>query len=302
MTSTGYDSTAVSALVAKAGCTEAVTYARLYRNGPDTGDDGSQIAQRLGMTVKTYARFAYCERTDFPEAEFCNAGPINWAPLSAIEETLVGALLCTGSLGYARQELSCRTQPYGIPFYAAYPFPSTSITEFRLRVGFVAFPALYAATIHDKATRRITSSEEMRPWVLPSMDRNAPILRRLVEEAGVPRSWFGQKKRASAFSNLANPQMFSPASLADFTLFCRNNGLPTTEDRRRHIRWIARVSSRMARNGSNLLSRLPFEVFLLLAPYTWWLYPNTSHRLWHSPSLYTFHWGFERTNRRYQVD
>jgi hypothetical protein len=301
MTSTGYDSTAVSALVAKAGCTEAVTYARLYQDGPDTGDDGSQIAQRLGMAVKTYARFEYRERADFPEAEFCIAGPINWGPLSAMEETLVGALLCTGAEGYIRQHESSRTPPHRILLFGAPLFPTASIAEFRLRIGFVAFHVLNAALIHHKATRRITCSEEMRPWVLSSADYNAPILRRLAEEAGVPRSWFGQKKRASAYSNLADPKMFSPASLADFTAFCRSNKLPTAKDSRWHTRWIARLSRRMAHDGSKVLGRLPFEFYLRLSPYTWWLYPKASHRLWRSPALYTFHWGFERTKERYQI-
>lgn len=301
MTSTGYDSTAVSVLIARAGGKEAVTFDRLYRDGPDTGDDGSRIAQVLGLATKTYARFDYCSRSDLPEAEFCTSGPINWTPLSTMEETLAGSLLCTGALGYTRQQKSFRIAPYHMMEFGAPLFPATSITEFRIRAGFIALPVLHTGVTHDRATRRISCAAEMRPWVISEADGNAPILRRIVEEAGVPRSWFGLKKRANAYSNLATPTMFSPASSTDFALFCQKNGLPAVKDERRHIRWMAWVCRRTARGGSKMLGRLSFETFLRLSPYTWWLYPNASHQLWRSPALYTFHWGFEHTKKRYQI-
>jgi hypothetical protein len=131
--------------------------------------------------------------------------------------------------------------------------------------------------------------------------RNVPILRRIVEEAGVDRTMFGQKKHASAFSNLATPGMFSSTSQADFTDFCRSNGLSTTRARSWYIKVIARLSRILERTGSRLLAQIPVEYYIRVMPYTWWLYPRTGHPLWRSPALYTFHWGFERTKRRYQV-
>lgn len=40
----------------------------------------------------------------------------------------------------------------------------------------------------------ISKSEEMAPWSLFT-DYDRPIARRIVEEAGVPRAWFGQAKK-----------------------------------------------------------------------------------------------------------
>jgi len=57
MTSTGYDSSAVSALVAQAGCREAVTIA-YQREGEERGDDGSLIAQAIRMQAQSIVRFA----------------------------------------------------------------------------------------------------------------------------------------------------------------------------------------------------------------------------------------------------
>lgn len=302
MTSTGYDSAAASALAAKGGCAEAVTFARLYREGPDTGDDGSQIAQALGMDAKTYVRFDYLHRSDFPEAEFCGAGPMNWTPVSAMENALAGSLLFAGLHGYYWQEQSYKVPPYSILCIGSPVFPFTGITEYRLRAGFMLFPALHIGGIHDAAIRRITNSEEMRPWMLPDSYRNVPILRRIVEDAGVDRAMFGQQKRANAFSNLAAPGMFSPASQSDFTDFCRSHGLPTTRDSSLNIKINGRLSRTLERTGSKLLAQMPEECYFHIMPYTWWLYPRPSHPLWRSPALYTFHWGFERTKRRYLVD
>ena len=301
MISTGYDSTAASTLASRSGCIKAVTFAWLYRDGQETGDDGSDNAQSLGLAAERFGRFEYVSRTDCVEAEFCSAGPQTWAPVSAMETTLVGSLLITGTVGYVRQEQFCKIPPYSVASFGAPVFPFTGITEFRLRAGFLVFPALNAGVVHENATRRITRSQEMRPWVLPDTSYNKPILRRLVEEAGIPRSQFGQPYRANAFANLAHSKMFSLTSQEDFTAYCRNNHLPLARDNRWYTRWIARISRGAVKGASILLARLPVALSMRLYPYIWRLYHKSSDSLWRSPALYTFHWGFERTKQRYQI-
>jgi hypothetical protein len=45
--------------------------------------------------------------------------------------------------------------------------------------------------------RRISHSEEMRPFLIPGAEYNRPIPRRIIEEAGIPREAFGFRKTAT---------------------------------------------------------------------------------------------------------
>jgi len=300
MTSTGYDSPAVSSLFAKAGGTESVTFAWNHRNEPETGDDGSLIAQALGMSAKRFVRYAYTERTDLPEAEFCTASPHNWAPLTEMEETVAGSLLGTGFGGYLWQTESLAAKP-SQKYIARVFFSYTSISEFRLRVGFCFFPVLHIGAMHTDAVHRIAQSKAMSPWVLPNTTYNMPIQRRLAEEGGVPRPLFGQQRHGSAHAHLNQKRSFSPTSLEDFHGFCAHHGLPTTRERSYLLGIVHRSSSQIAQISTRLLDLLPWKLYLHLMPYTWRLYSKSSHPLWRSPLLYTFHWGFARTKTRYAI-
>ncbi|MGH6950867.1 MAG: hypothetical protein ACREH4_08345, partial [Vitreimonas sp.] len=79
-----------------------------------------------------------------------------------------------------------------------------TMQSFRLRTDFVHFPPAFFGRARHKKVIEISRSEEMKPWsVGANYDR--PIPRRIVEEAGVPRDWFGMKKRAvSAMYGLDN--------------------------------------------------------------------------------------------------
>jgi len=300
MTSTGHDSPAVTALFANAGGTESVTYAWDQPNGPENGDDGSLIAQTLGMTTKRFARLAYTERTDLPEAEFCTVAPRHWAPLSTMEEVLTDSLLGAGYSGYLWQAEAMATHPE-LGFIHKVMFSYTSIVEFRLRVGFYFFPVLHIGAIHANALNRIANGQELRPWILPNTTYNMPIQRRLVEDAGVPRALFGQQKRASAHAPAHWEQAFSPTSRDDFRAFCTQHGLPTERCLPNRLQIVHHGSRRLADFSTRLLSKVPWALYLRLMPYTWYLHSKSSHPLWRSPLLYTFHWGFARIKDRYAI-
>jgi len=70
-----------------------------------------------------------------------------------------------------------------------------SLYESRLRIGFIHAPVPYIGACSMHTINKISCSEEMRPWVLNS-GYNRPIPRRVLEERGVPRDAFGQKKNA----------------------------------------------------------------------------------------------------------
>jgi hypothetical protein len=66
------------------------------------------------------------------------------------------------------------------------------------------------ASRFPSAVIRISGMEEMLPFSLGTVyDR--PICRRIVEEAGIPRSWFGSWKNATAPKILNRAQLFEEA-------------------------------------------------------------------------------------------
>lgn len=73
----------------------------------------------------------------------------------------------------------------------------SSLYEFRLRTGFVHVPVPMIGAWSHPELLELGQSCEMASWRLGNKyDR--PIARRLGEEAGVPRDFFGQKKQAAA--------------------------------------------------------------------------------------------------------
>jgi len=293
MISTGYDSVAVSAMAAQASCREAVTLVQRNGEGDGDDDDGSTIAGILGMTVTAYDRMEYRNQGGVPEAEFSISGPVNWAPISSMESQLADSLLLTGLCGYDWQ------QPGRL--MSRHHFPPASITEFRLRVGFLLLPGLFAGAVHKRAVRRISCLRDLRPWTVPEAEYNKPILRRIAEESGIPRSLFGWHKRASAFVNLANPANFSTEGYSDFRRFCAENHIDIDCRPSLFRKVVASLSRKATKTADRLLTILPASVFSLVKPYLWPLYPRTSYPLWQSQkALYTFHWGFAHTRKRYE--
>jgi len=106
-----------------------------------------------------------------------------------------------------------------------------NLSEARLHAGFInlAVPFLYAPRIAQVVA--VSNSEEMAPWQLGN-DYDRPIPRRFVEEAGVPRALFGQRKSV----------------VMDYGLWPRNDSL------RRRLREHLR-----ARYGYGSLSHLAHE-------------------------------------------
>ncbi len=167
-----------------------------------------------------------------------------------------------------------------------------NLGEFRLRAGFLHFPVPYVGALHGPAIFRITHSPEMRPWRLGASAYDRPIARRIGEEAGVPREWFGQVKRGAGF--------FRDAAITDserdFHDFLRSS-VPLDVVRRLDRRPLSeRVPSHRKLNYFRTeYSHLPFvsAAMDLLQTERW-------HMMWNSIHLYKFHWGFEKITSRYR--
>jgi hypothetical protein len=200
--SQGYDTTAVSALAAKAGCREAVSFRKSNGISGYEDDSGRQIAPYLGLRITEYERTDYEKLPRSRDDEFYIEPRGIDRSLVIMEHQLVGSVLLTGRFGeglWARE----RWRRWGLPGYSGNPLfevparqkiGGCAIGEFRLRTGFIDFPLICSGALHAKAIRAITESKTMDPWsVGGSYDR--PIARRIAEEAGVPRHLFGQSKK-----------------------------------------------------------------------------------------------------------
>lgn len=193
--STGYDSTAITALVREFGVRQYFTYLGSWSAGSQeqAAYETAPIAAAFGVeTVRLDAPHA-----PDPEDELLllAASPLGrQLPLIAMarqieEHTSCAALVFTGFHGDIIWDVnvpeSCISE--GI---IRHDISGLDLSELRLKSGFfnVAVPFLFAASI--KSIVAISRSCEMDPWRLGTgYDR--PISRRIVEEAGVGRDLFG---------------------------------------------------------------------------------------------------------------
>jgi hypothetical protein len=201
--STGYDSTACSALATEIGCKEAVTFVNAREEYDCAQDSGIQIGKLMGLHVREYKQDAYRSLSGFPEAEFAAEG--EGGPdvvMVSMEDDLRQRLIITGIHGDMVWE---RQSKYGVTSdIVRDTLHGSTLSEFRMRVGFVHVPVPFIGCINFPSIHKISNSDEMAPWsVGGKYDR--PIARRIVEEMGVERNSFGMRKLAVTTYLPANP-------------------------------------------------------------------------------------------------
>lgn len=299
--SSGYDSPACAVLGKTAGCTEAVTF-RAARSGED--DSGRQIGELLGLTVTEFDSDAYLHRPDYPEAEFLATGyGGDDCIMAALEEVLPARLLLTGYHGDKIWGRDVKADPYivrGDPSGA-------SLGEFRLRVGFLNLPVPFIGCTQHESIKQISNSATMRPWSVEDIHYDRPIPRRIVEDAGVPRHLFGQKKKAIArpyqTTGAQNPELsrvLSPASHREFCGFAEDKPLFASIWERggfAAMHPLYRFNLRLVRSVKLAALIRAFGFTPSSKPIIAWKYskPRTRHCL-------VFHWGHMKIKGRYQHD
>ena len=216
MLSQGYDSTAVSALASRAGCREAVTF---RRSGGDTGyenDSGAATAACLGLSITEYERMDFEKLPEFRADEFYLEPWGNDRHIAGMEKQVAGSVLLSGrgtdnlwprGGGKRWGFLSDKGRPF-LQDVDNINLAGAALGEFRLRTGFIDFPAASSGGLHGRAIHAIGQSKEMKPWSVGGI-YDKPIPRRIAEEAGVPRNLFGQaKKGGPAWPVIANQSWF----------------------------------------------------------------------------------------------
>jgi hypothetical protein len=222
-TSSGYDSVAISVLARDVGCTDTITFAKTARGEDDSGE---RIARRLGMNVHTFDRDD-CRTNERAVLEVVACGDSD-IQLAACEDILGGNLLLTGYSGdrlWDREFKPLWRERTNTPLVRT-DVAGASLQEFRLRVGFIQVPVALFALSRDRSIWEITGSEEMKPWTLGTVyDR--PIPRRIAEEAGIPREWFGQKKKVTVLTFTHKATTLHPGLAKDYRRFLQVQGCKT---------------------------------------------------------------------------
>ena len=203
--SRGYDSTAVTALAAELPIKSAFT--SKTSNSSFLGllsqslinDDGTAIAERLGLTV-TYLDF---DDHDIENDELYFLAATTGGPelqLYKMHKILEGnerpSIVLTGYHGDTVWGLSPPKEALTNDIIK----PGASgltLSEIRLRSGFIDIPVptMYARSIIS--INRLSSSKAMSKWSVGG-DYDRPIPRRILESQGIKRNDFGRKKRAIA--------------------------------------------------------------------------------------------------------
>lgn len=228
--SSGYDGNACTALAAEVGCADALCFETNTRGHPDSG---VPIAEALGITPIVVERDAWRhqpERDFFPEVPFLAVGSGGGlVGFYGAHERLRGAVLVTGFYGDsiwnpAWQHLGpeiVRKDASGLAF-----------CEYRLYAGFINCPATFWAAREVAEVVRIARSEEMAPW-MAGAEYQRPVPRRILEDAGVARELFGQRKSGVPRATPHREGEFlRPASQRDYFAWLRRNkaalGAPRT--------------------------------------------------------------------------
>jgi hypothetical protein len=216
--SKGYDSPAVTALVteltpeviswsAQRSNTRLPGVVRRFMPDDVIDDDGSAIAKKLGAD----ARVLDPDLSAMPEEleAWCWAGAqvspeiIFHSALSDAFAKEQPTVLFTGQNGDRVWNRDLAETRIGSDLVRAGPSGSP-LMEARLFTGMIECPVPYLFARSGPAVHQVTIGAEMRPFTLGRVyDR--PIPRRILEERGIPRAWFGFGKKAVA-QDLESPQ------------------------------------------------------------------------------------------------
>lgn len=207
--SSGYDSSTATVLAQQAGCKEVLCVDH-DRTGVD--DSGEPMAEVLGLDVVRVRRQAWRDTT-LAEVPFLasdsHGGDVFF---KSAEPSLSGRVLFTGFHGdkiWDKQttdlsENIVRGDQSGL-----------SLTEYRLVAGFIHCPVPFWGVRQIREVNALSKSSELAAWNVEG-DYSRPICRRIVEEAGVPRTMFGMQKKASWVQFIASKDFMSEASMQNY--------------------------------------------------------------------------------------
>lgn len=197
--STGYDSATISYFLYKAGCDKFFTCVssgemgpKFLRNKRIIIDDGSEIAQYIGKTTSCIKFDRHDFKKDLSNEIYLfpgmpNTRLTNFLPMiNYLDHLNKPSILFTGIGG----DYAWGSDPND----SYYDYGAVSLSEIRLKTGFIHCPFLSWLTKFRTLLLDISGSKEMKRWSIRNI-YNRPIPRRILEEGGIPREAFGYLKK-----------------------------------------------------------------------------------------------------------
>lgn len=227
--SSGYDSSASAVIAKSCGCAESIS---LTTSNAGKEDSGRAVADALGLRHTEFARMERASGDPMLEAEFLAPGMQGEDIVySAFGERLKGRILVTGFQG---GKIWDRRKSLGRHIKRS-DISGCSLGEFRLRMNFLHLPIPFIGIQRGDDLYAISNMPDMKAYSVPgSYDR--PVPRRILEEAGVGRSLFGQAKRGASILLFQGQDRMSPAARASILDYWKQRGS--------HPRYLARVQAR----------------------------------------------------------
>lgn len=214
--SSGYDSTCVSTILCEFGLCDVISFSHSKTGKSDTGE---ATALALGLKTHIVDRDAW-QNENLPEAPFVSSDAKGEdVYFRGAEGLLAGCAVFTGFQGGKLWEK--HTKLSGEHLLRS-DRSGLSLTEYRLRAGFVHCPLPFLGARHVDDVSRISTSPEMAPWDVGG-DYTKPIARRIIESAGVPRDAFGMEKKAASVVFHSARNLLSPSTQADFSQWLREH-------------------------------------------------------------------------------
>ena len=239
--STGYDSPTAAILAKHAGCKKALTL-KHARSLFARNDSGAKIAERLNLN---------CEEYENSKSISSEIEPYFWAVLgepadanfSAFKLPETPTILFTGFNGdilwdihaHKRSDLLARKDLTGL-----------GLCEYRLKKSFFHCPVPFWGITRAKEIQALSISQEQKPWSIGG-NYDRPICRRIIEEAGIPREWFGVQKKATSFSPEAEHRPINKLARRRFEHFIKERGIYLTPQ------WLIRSASML---NEEIITRL----------------------------------------------
>lgn len=207
--SNGHDSPTVAVLARNAGCSRAFTF-DVSREGTD--DSGGRIGQLLGMKTTVIARNAW-RSMPLPETLFiAGAASAGEVIFKGAESLLGGTVLLTGFSGGTTWGKTVGDEP---GHFLRRDASGLCLTEYRLHTGFINCPVPFWGARQVSEISAISRSKDLEQWDIGGKDAR-PICRRIVEEAGVPRAWFGHGKRGVSVQLYRPGRFLAPQTTEDY--------------------------------------------------------------------------------------
>jgi hypothetical protein len=300
--SQGYDSPACATVAREAGCREAVTHSHARRAfGVVDSDSGAEIAKALDMAITVTDRGAYLQREGLvtPEAEFFAHGlegsDVNYLAFEPQMQHRVLFTGCHGDTMWEKQKVPSAVIQRG-------DLDGGSLGEYRRRVDFIHLPLPYVGALRHHDVVAISNRAEMAPYSIGG-DYDRPIPRRILEEAGVPRSAFGQAKKATTLSFFGfQPgltERLSPSTSRSVAAFAAS--WRPSLSARLSLHWneaiaIGVAAVRLVEKRTHLARRLGLEPLLEKI-----LHVLDTRNLDTLETLLVFHWSMAEMVKRYAV-